>query len=69
MRYFEEAGGVAPVTSPKGKPLPKIKTRELFGSKYLARTIAIWATWFFVNFSYYARSHGCRRCSPTSSAP
>ena len=53
VRYFEEAGGVAPVTSPKGKPLPKIKTRELFGSKYLARTIAIWATWFFVNFSYY----------------
>ena len=51
VRYFEEAGGVAPVTSPKGKPLPKIKTRELFGSKYLARTIAIWATWFFVNFS------------------
>jgi putative MFS transporter len=38
---------------PKGKPLPKIKTRELFGKKYLARTAAIWATWFFVNFSYY----------------
>ena len=28
VRYFEEAGGVAPVTSPKGKPLPKIKTRR-----------------------------------------
>ena len=25
----------------------------LFGKKYLARTAAIWATWFFVNFSYY----------------
>ncbi len=33
VRYFEEAGGVAPVTSPKGKPLPKIKTRDVFGSK------------------------------------
>ena len=53
VRYFEAAGGVAPVDSPKGKPLPKIATRELFGSTYLARTVAIWATWFFVNFSYY----------------
>ena len=39
--------------SPKGKPLPKINTRELFGKKCIARTAAIWATWFFVNFSYY----------------
>ena len=53
VRYFEAAGGVAPVASPKGRPLPKIKTRELFGGKYIARTAAIWATWFFVNFSYY----------------
>ena len=53
VRYFEQAGGVEPVASPKGEPLPKIKTRELFGKKYLARTAAIWATWFFVNFSYY----------------
>jgi len=41
------------VASPKGKPLPKINTRELFGKKCIARTAAIWATWFFVNFSYY----------------
>ncbi len=53
VRYFERAGGVAPVSSPKGQPLPKINTRELFGKKYIARTAAIWATWFFVNFSYY----------------
>jgi putative MFS transporter len=53
VRYFEEASGVAPVASPQGKPLQKIKTSELFGSKYLGRTIAIWLTWFFVNFSYY----------------
>ena len=53
VRYFEQAGGVEPVASPKGQPLPKINTRELFGKRYIARTAAIWATWFFVNFSYY----------------
>ena len=53
VRYFEQAGGIEPVASPKGKPLPKINTRELFGKKCNARTAAIWATWFFVNFSYY----------------
>ena len=53
VRYFEQAGGIEPVASPKGKPLPKINTRELFGKKCIVRTAAIWATWFFVNFSYY----------------
>ena len=53
VRYFEQASGVAPVASPKAKPLPAIRTRELFGHQYLARTVAIWLTWFFVNFSYY----------------
>lgn len=53
VRYFEQASGVAPVDSPKGEPLPTIATRELFGKRYIARTAAIWATWFFVNFSYY----------------
>ena len=53
VRWFEAAGGVEPVSSPKGHPLPRISARELFGSRYLARTIAIWGTWFFVNFSYY----------------
>lgn len=51
--YFEQASGVAPVASPKAEPLPAIRTRELFGHQYLARTVAIWLTWFFVNFSYY----------------
>ncbi|KFI84641.1 MFS family major facilitator transporter [Bifidobacterium pullorum] len=53
VRYFEQASGVAPVVSPKAEPLPAIRTRELFGHQYLARTVAIWLTWFFVNFSYY----------------
>lgn len=53
VRYFEQASGVAPVASPKAEPLPAIRTRELFGHQYLARTVAIWLTWFFMNFSYY----------------
>ncbi|RSX55729.1 Transporter, MFS superfamily [Bifidobacterium dolichotidis] len=35
------------------KPMPRIRTRELFSRKFLGITAAIWATWFFVNFSYY----------------
>ena len=53
VRYFEQASGVAPVASPKAEPLPAIRTRELFGHQYLARTVAIWLPWFFVHFSYY----------------
>lgn len=53
VRYFEKAGGVEPVPSAKAVPLPKIKARELFSAAYSKRTIAIWLTWFFVNFSYY----------------
>ncbi|WEV66878.1 MFS transporter [Bifidobacterium sp. ESL0769] len=53
VRYFEKASGVEPVPSPNGKPLPKVPTSALFGHKYLGRTVAIWLTWFFVNFSYY----------------
>ena len=53
VRYFEQASGVAPVASPKAEPLPAIRTRELFGHQYRARTVAIWLTWVFVNFSYY----------------
>lgn len=53
MCYSEEAGGVAPVTSLEDKSLPKVGTRELLGFEYLAHTIAIWATWFSMNFFYY----------------
>ncbi|MCI1219208.1 MAG: MFS transporter [Bifidobacterium sp.] len=53
VRYFEAASSVAPVDSPIGMPLPKMPTRTLFGKRYRGRTIAIWLTWFFVNFSYY----------------
>jgi putative MFS transporter len=53
VRYFEKAGGVDPVTSQKVRALPKIRARELFSTQYSRRTVAIWLTWFFVNFSYY----------------
>lgn len=53
VRYFEKAGGVEPVVSAPARPLPRIKARELFSRAYSKRTIAIWLTWFFVNFSYY----------------
>ncbi|MEE1296124.1 MAG: MFS transporter [Bifidobacterium sp.] len=53
VRYFEEAGGVRPVRSTPARALPTIRVRELFGHRYLGTTLAIWATWFFVNFSYY----------------
>lgn len=53
VRYFESASGIAPVDSPRSKPLPSISVEELFSGSYRARTLAIWATWFFVNFSYY----------------
>lgn len=53
VRFFEKAGGVAPVDSPVAPRQPAIKARELFSHKFAGRTVAIWLTWFFVNFSYY----------------
>lgn len=53
VRYFEQAGGVSPVESPRQAPLTKIPTRALFAPQFRGRTAAIWFTWFFVNFAYY----------------
>lgn len=53
VRYFERAGGVDPVESPRQTPLTRIPTRTLFARQYRRRTAAIWVTWFFVNFAYY----------------
>ncbi len=53
VRYFEQAGGVEPVASPKGEPLPKIKTRELHSARSILRAPQPSGPWFFVNFSYY----------------
>jgi putative MFS transporter len=53
VRFFEKAGGIEPTPSHKATALPKIRARELFSARYSKRTVAIWLTWFFVNFSYY----------------
>lgn len=53
VRYFESAGGVAPVASPRQAPLRRIPARALFDRRFRGRTAAIWMTWFFVNFAYY----------------
>lgn len=53
VRHFEAYGSLAPVDSPRAEPLPSVPLRELCSPSLRARTAAICATWFFVNFSYY----------------
>lgn len=67
VRYFETAGSGsasaavardrrrtrAKAKAARAAKAPRIRTRELFSRRFLPVTIAIWATWFFVNFSYY----------------
>lgn len=58
VRYFERAGGVEAPAMASHTVRGTIeqsgaRTRDLFSSKYLLVTSTIWATWFFVNFSYY----------------
>ncbi|EFA23804.1 MFS transporter [Bifidobacterium gallicum] len=68
VRYFEQAGAVAAGTKRTGfglraksgaaavktvKTKSAMRTRDLFSRRFLPITLAIWATWFFVNFSYY----------------
>lgn len=53
VRAFERPSGIAPVSSAPARPLPRVPTRELFAGGHAPRTVALWLTWFFVNFSYY----------------
>lgn len=53
VRVFESASGVAPMPSAPAAALPRVRARELFGHGHARRTVALWLTWFFVNFSYY----------------
>ena len=56
VRHFERASGVeAPVASPYRHVAvrPRTRVRALFSARYRRRTVVIWLTWFFVNFSYY----------------
>ena len=53
VRVFERAAGVEPVPSPDAPPQPTSSPRELWAPGVAVGTAALWAVWFFVNFSYY----------------
>ena len=57
VRQFEAASGVdAPtdaVAAGETSALPAARTGDVFASAYRRRTIALWVTWFGVNFAYY----------------
>ncbi|HHW83045.1 MAG TPA: MFS transporter [Actinomycetales bacterium] len=53
VRQFEEAAGVEPVPSPDPVAVAAPHWKELWAEKWRTRTIALWLTWFGVNFSYY----------------
>ena len=55
---FERAAGITVSDADKAPDaeIPKarkVPLSELFGSRFGVRTIALWLTWFCVNFSYY----------------
>lgn len=54
VRHFEIAAGVEPVPSPPpAEPGPPPHWRELWAPRFRRRTLALWLTWFGVNFAYY----------------
>ncbi|MBD2758156.1 MFS transporter [Yimella sp. cx-573] len=53
VRRFEESAGIAPVPSPAPKQIAKPSWKALWGKRFAGRTVALWLTWFGVNFSYY----------------
>ena len=53
---WERAAGITPPAAPvdaQHTKAPKTTMRELFGPRFRRRTIALWLTWFGVNFAYY----------------
>ncbi|MBC9955989.1 MFS transporter [Yimella sp. cx-51] len=53
VRRFEESAGIAPVPSPAPKQIAKPSWKALWEKRFAGRTVALWLTWFGVNFSYY----------------
>lgn len=53
VRAFEAPAGVAPVPSPPAPAVSKPRLSQLWRAPYGGRTLALWLTWFGVNFSYY----------------
>ena len=53
VRRFEESAGIAPVPSPNPEKVTKMSPKALWEKRFAGRTVALWLTWFGVNFSYY----------------
>ena len=53
VRHYERAAGVEAVPSPPHEPQPAPSWRELWSQRFRRRTLALWVTWFGVNFAYY----------------
>ncbi|WP_427384317.1 MFS transporter [Janibacter sp. G56] len=59
VRDFEESAGIAAPAAPAASPQPAVTRTaapgfgDLFGGAHRRRTIALWLTWFGVNFAYY----------------
>ncbi|WP_353082566.1 MFS transporter [Tessaracoccus lapidicaptus] len=57
VRDFESAAGIASPThaAAEGPVLPTLTStrRDLWGDRFRVRTIALWLTWFGINFAYY----------------
>ena len=52
VRRFEDAAGIEPVDSPTLPEGPRPRWAELWQPAYRRRTVALWLTWFGVNFAY-----------------
>src|SRR5690606_19336690 len=57
VQEFEAAAGI---TTPEAQRAPevfdearRVTYRELFGPRFRRTTVALWLTWFGVNFAYY----------------
>lgn len=53
VRQLESVAGVAASVSPTIPVAPKPSARELWRPAMRRRTVALWVTWFGVNFAYY----------------
>ena len=53
VRQFERAAGVEPVESAPAPPTARPSVLQIWQAPYTGRTVALWLTWFGVNFAYY----------------
>ncbi len=55
VRRFEASAGVVPTSSPDHPPAVEVRPNpaQLWTPRWRRRTLALWLTWFGVNFAYY----------------